>query len=152
MEGPRQLISPFVDVMWSFISATGNPMLDHHRRSVAFISFLTLFAFLATSPDTALAQSSSGAVPANAHAKSYGSGWECDQGFHENSGSCEAVILPANAFPTGNSYDRGWDCSHGFQERDNTCVIVTVPAHAYLDASGGWWACNRGYREGRKGL
>jgi len=47
-------------------------------------------------PGLVLAQSQkvAAAVPANAHAKSFGSGWECKQGFRESDGACNAVLCP----------------------------------------------------------
>jgi hypothetical protein len=104
-------------------------------------------ALLTIIPSLAFAQGTPGEMPKNAHANSYGSGWECDRGYREISGACTAVKVPANAYATNRSYGRGWECDHGYREVNERCVAVKVPQNGYLDASGDRWKCNRGYRE-----
>lgn len=83
----------------------------------------------------------------NAHLKGYGSGWECDFGYRERDGLCDAIAVPQNAYVNGRSFGQGWDCNHGYQLREVTCDPVLVPENAYLDASGDGWDCHRGYRK-----
>jgi len=108
---------------------------------------LILLAVLAAAPGVVLAQGGSGAIPANARAKSYGSGWECKRGYREVDGACAAVKVPANAYPTNKSYGRGWTCERGYREVDGACTAIKVPSHAYLDSFGDRWNCERGYRK-----
>ncbi len=60
------------------------------------------------------AQASS--APDNAHARSYGDGWECDRTFRRDGAACVPVVVPANAHlnRTGNKNfqrSRGNACS-----------------------------------------
>ena len=61
-------------------------------------SLLLLMAFAIAVPLDASAQGRE-SIPDNAHRKSYGHGWECNDGFRETSGACVAVQVPANARP-----------------------------------------------------
>lgn len=94
-------------------------------------------------------QSDSSLIPENAHAETYGSGWECDRGYAETDGACTPIQVPANAYLTNSSYGRGWDCKRGFRENRSTCIPFEVPANAYLNASGNGWKCHRGYQNAR---
>ena len=108
-------------------------------------AFVCLFLF---SPTTSYSQPDDEKIPSNAHARSYGSGWECDPSFRRDRNGCTAVIVPENAYPTGRSYGSGWDCLHGYQDNGGkTCIEVTVPDGAYLDPSGERWKCQRGYKK-----
>ncbi len=92
-------------------------------------------------------QSGAASVPENAHAKTYGEGWECDLSYRLVRGQCVAIAVPENGYPTNQSYGVGWECQHGFQEANgNTCVEVSVPEGGYLDPSGEQWKCLRGFR------
>lgn len=71
-------------------------------------------------------------VPANAQASTYGPGWECDAGFRETDGACNAIVLPANAYPTNRSYGPGWECNRGYTEAGNACEKIEIPENAYL--------------------
>jgi hypothetical protein len=113
------------------------------RHRSLLIHPLILLAFLATRPGVAFTQDGAAEIPENAHAKSYGSGWECDQGYRDFNGACEAVQVPANAYSTSlsASYGRGWECDHGYRAADEACVAVKVPENGYLAASAygpGW--------------
>lgn len=112
----------------------------------AFLCLL-LPAILAVSVVAGPASAGMGEVPANASAKRFGSGWECDRGFRESKGACVEISVPANAFATKTSYGRGWECRHGFREIREACEAIPVPDNAYLDASGLRWNCKRGFRE-----
>jgi len=124
-----------------------------HILILALVSLLVSSVAIAESSERepsrrfASAGATSGTIemPENAHAKSYRSGWDCDLGFREANGVCEAVMVPANAFPSKSSYGRGWDCSHGYLKTDEVCVAVKVPENAHLAASGNRWDCGRGY-------
>lgn len=106
-----------------------------------------IFALLAFATPS-FAQSGVGPMPENAHAKSYGEGWECDLSYRLAGNQCVAVIVPENAYATNRSYGAGWECHHGFRDvNGDTCVEVTIPSGGYLDASGQQWKCLRGFRK-----
>jgi hypothetical protein len=63
------------------------------------LHFLILLALLATAPGVVFAQVASIGMPENSHARSYGSGWECDRGYRAVDEACVAVKVPANAYP-----------------------------------------------------
>jgi hypothetical protein len=86
-------------------------------------------------------------IPANAHAKSYGSGWECDLGFREANGKCAVVQVPANAYRIASSYGRGWECSRGYRRSGAACEAIKIPVNAFLNSYGNNWRCERGYRK-----
>jgi hypothetical protein len=52
-------------------------------------------------------------TPNNSTSKNYGRGWDCDIGYRESDGSCNAVDVPDNAYATGKSYGSGWECLRG---------------------------------------
>lgn len=108
--------------------------MSRMRRPRAIsIHALFVLALLAAAPGVVFAQGGSVGMPDNAHAKSYGSGWECDQGYREAQGTCATVKVPAtNAF-----YGRG------YRAVKETCAAVKVPENAHLDYSGNGWECNR---------
>ena len=123
------------------------PRLSRPRRQPALIArALVLLALLATAPGFAFAQSTSVLAPENSHAKSYGSGWQCDQGYRESDGACAAIKVPVNAYLTNVSYGRGWECDYGHLLVIGACEPVKVPSNAFLNPSGKRWECNRGYR------
>lgn len=111
------------------------------RQAVARALSLLLCLFLL--PTSALAQGAVADIPAHAHAKSYGIGWECDWGYRAVEGSCEAITIPARAHldPFGGR----WNCDRGYRDIDEGCVPVEVPPHAFLNSSGHGWQCDRGY-------
>ena len=78
---------------------------------------LMISAFAPTaSPSFAQARS----APDNAHARSYGDGWECARTFRREGTACVPVVVPANAHlnRTGNR----WACNKNFQRsRGNAC-------------------------------
>ncbi len=116
------------------------------RPRAISIHGLIFLALLAAAPGTVFAQAGSIAMPENARAKAYGSGWECDLGYRKINEACAPIKVPANAYPTSTSYGRGWECGRGYREVDETCAAVKVPANAYLSASGDGWEFGRGYR------
>jgi hypothetical protein len=95
------------------------------------------------------AQGVEATLPANASAKNYGSGWDCDKGYRKNAGTCSAVSLPANGYLTESATGSGWTCARGYRAVADACAAIVVPENAYLTArtydSG--WECERGYRE-----
>jgi hypothetical protein len=113
------------------------------------IHCLILLALLAAVPGLVLAQNGNDMVPENAHAKSYGDGWECDRGYREVDKVCVAIKVPANAYPTNTSYGRGWECIRGYLEVDEACAAIKVPPNAYVSSSGDSWS---GVSGGRQGL
>ncbi len=96
-------------------------------------------------PTLSLAQSDGGDIPPNAHARGYGSGWDCDKSYRVNGKKCIAIVVPENAYPTNRPYGAGWKCNHGFKQVDEaSCLQVVVPRGGYLSASGENWECLRG--------
>lgn len=93
------------------------------------------------------AQDGSGAVPDDATARRYGSGWDCDVGFQVKAGACIRTEIPENAFATGKSYGSGWACRRGYEEDGGACRAIPIPENAYLHYSGYGWQCERGYRK-----
>ena len=85
-------------------------------------------------------------IPANAHSKSFGGGWNCDLGYRRANGGCKGIVVPENAYPTSKSYGRGWECKHGHTESAEGCTPIQVPKNAYLTPTGARWACDRGFR------
>lgn len=122
------------------------PMISVRQLDDLLIRVLTLSATVLSLSGNAFAQESPLQVPANATARQYGSGWDCDQGYREREGTCAVVGLPANAFPTNYSFGPGWECSHGYRSTEDSCAAIAVPSNGYLDDSGDSWKCNRGYR------
>lgn len=104
--------------------------------------FLSLWI---TAPSLVSAKSASNDLPENATAKSYGEGWNCNQGYRERKGACFAVRVPANAYPTNKTYGKGWECKRGFREAVNACEQIKVPQNGYLDYTGIKVKCDRGY-------
>lgn len=120
------------------------------RRPHATMFLLTtsLLSLLASS-GAAFSQTAERPMPTKAHAKPYGTGWQCDFGHLERNGSCVPIQTPANAHLTELSFGRGWECDRGYRVSGDLCTKVEVPANAYLtDSPNGTrgWACNRGYR------
>lgn len=118
-------------------------------RSGLFAFALAAMSASALFVGTALGQGAAGPLPDNAHAETYGNGWECNHGFSETDGTCAPIQLPANAYLTSLSYGRGWDCKRGFREIRRTCDAFEIPANAFLNAAGNGWKCHRGYQNSR---
>ncbi len=121
---------------------------------VATICVTLLVAAIALGSASAQTTSSRGPtekIPANAHARNFGGGWECDRGFREDAGRCQAVAIPESAYGTGVSYGRGWECRRGFRENRGACTAIAVPENAYLDSLGDGWNCQRGFRKTGEG-
>ena len=51
------------------------------------------------------------------------------------------------ALPSSPSAELGQMCKRGYENQLGVCVAIKIPPHAYLDASGDFWECMRGYRE-----
>ena len=124
--------------------------MDHKIPGRTFVSNLSntvgSFFVLMLLAVPGFAQSTAAAIPENASAKRYGTGWECDLGFRQSEENCAAIIVPENAYSTNRSYGLGWECFHGFRIKDEVeCSLVDVPEGGYLDPSGERWRCLRGY-------
>ena len=119
------------------------------RRRIGAIGAALLLSMLAIGPRVALAGSGSAAIPRNAHANSYGPGWQCDNGHRQVGSSCVAIEAPAHSYPVDASFGRGWQCRYGYRAIEEACVAIKVPANGYLadDTDGRGWACKRGYRQ-----
>jgi hypothetical protein len=87
---------------------------------------LVCLAIFAVPLEPALAQEVKGALPANATAKTYGIGWDCDRGFVKNGESCIAVTTPANAYLTDSNYGIGWACRYGYKKNDQWLISVLL--------------------------
>src|SRR5687767_10951735 len=110
------------------------------RAPLLTASLLSLFLAPGVS-----AQNSADVAPANAHARPYGTGWQCDFGYRQTSGLCAAIELPANAHVAGFSLGLGWECDRGYRHSGALCAKVDVPANAYsTDSSRGrrGWECD----------
>ena len=112
-------------------------------RSVLIAAVLALVVLL---PPVS-ASAGTGDLPANATARTWGEGWDCQRGFLESRGSCSEIRVPDNAFLNDRSYGKGWSCHRGYREVDGKCIEIAVPDNGYvLDGSyGDGWACERGY-------
>ena len=67
-------------------------------RSV-FILFFIVVQLLAV---FLLADESLNVIPENAESKRYGSGWKCIDGYIKQDNVCELIVIPENAYATGN--------------------------------------------------
>jgi len=83
----------------------------HHQTST-FSCATLLAAFLAITTGAvardASKQDSAKAVPTNARANQFGSGWECKPGFRQEGAACAAIKLPENAYLSDDSFGPGW--------------------------------------------
>jgi membrane protease subunit HflC len=142
VEEIRGLADAKATEIWKGSMNTRRPKFD------VFAYALICLAAFAVPAELALAQEGKGALPSNATAKTYGSGWECDRGYRKNAGSCIAVTLPVNAYLTDSNHGVGWACQHGFKQNDVNCLPVALPANAFLSGrSGDRWSCGRGFRQ-----
>lgn len=115
-------------------------------RRAAIGLFLAVLGALMLFSLPSFSQSAETPIPENAHARSYGKGWECDQSYRAQGDVCVAIIVPDNAYPTNRSYGSGWECQHGYNEVNGAeCAKVVVPDGGFLDPSGERWQCLRGY-------
>lgn len=119
-------------------------VLGRLQRTRTMPAYILIF-LLAIVPSLVFAKGVTNDVPENATAKSYGNGWNCNQGYRESKGACAAVKVPANAYPTNKTYGQGWECKRGFREVNNNCNHIKVPKNGYLDYSGIKVKCDRGY-------
>ena len=101
-------------------------------RPISVIFFIATLAFFTL---ITAASAGSGAVPANATARSWGYGWECQTGYIEDGDVCQAINKPANAVLSGSSFGKGWSCLRGFREDGDQCKKVAVPSNAFLKES-----------------
>ena len=86
-------------------------------------------------------------IPANATAKSYGSGWKCNERYKKVKDACVFLTIPDDAYATSNTYDKGWKCNYGYAESDGKCEIFVIPENAFLNSYGTRWLCNRGFKK-----
>ena len=124
------------------------------RHQTSTFSCATLLAaFLAITTGAvardASKQDSSKAVPANARANQFGSGWECKPGFRQEGVACAAIKLPENAYLSDDSFGPGWACKREYKSVGNGCVAVKLPQNAYFPDSSysNDWECERGFRQ-----
>lgn len=121
---------------------------DTNSQTVLALLVLAIMSLLILGTPS-LAQTEIAPIPENAHAKSFGDGWECDPSFRVVDDRCAAIVVPDNAYPTNRTYGTGWNCLHGFNESGDaaSCIEIVVPAGGYLDQSGRKWRCLRGYNK-----
>ena len=98
-------------------------------------------------PGQALAQATTGQIPANAEPRSYGDGWRCNPGYRESNDACAAIEIPENGCATISSFGTGWERSYGFKESNGSCIESELPANAHVDYSGNGWDCNEPYKK-----
>lgn len=86
-------------------------------------------------------------VPENAYLRSSGFDWECHRGYRQYRDTCVSVIVPDNAFLSGETSGRGWECERGFTASDGKCIPISVPKNGYLTNKdyGPEWQCERGF-------
>ena len=82
-------------------------------------ALISLMVF-AGATESAKAQGVAGAIPANASAKTYGSGWECGHGYRKTQATCVAVQLPENAHLDFSGND--WECNKPYSKRMQACT------------------------------
>ena len=75
-----------------------------------------------------------------------GSPWTCERGYFERDDTCEAVVVPENAYFDDASYALGWKCDRGFAESDGGCTEIDLPDNAHLDRTGNRWECHRNFQ------
>ena len=122
------------------------------RHRTLLIHPLILLALQSAAAAVALAQGDSAEIPENAHANSYGSGWQCDYGYRAVDEACVAVKVPENGYlAAASAYGPGWQCDRGYRAVDEACVAVTVPENAHIDLFGNGWECNPPYRKQQDG-
>jgi hypothetical protein len=91
--------------------------MNSTRSKLGVFEYALLYlAVFALPAELALAQEAKGVIPANATAKTYGNGWECDRGYRKIDSACVVVTLPENAYLTDSSYGSGWTCKHGYKK------------------------------------
>ncbi|MBT3361120.1 MAG: hypothetical protein HN403_15980 [Rhodospirillales bacterium] len=95
--------------------------MNKMRRIIAIsLCSMLLTALRATAPGVVFAESASVRIPENATAKSYGGGWECNQGYREADGACVAIKVPENAHLDYSGND--WECNRPYRKRRDKCV------------------------------
>ncbi len=126
------------------------PVQGGARKMLGILMLATagLLIFTAQAFAQSSAQIPVPSIPENAHARSFGEGWDCDISFRIVEEQCVAIVIPANAYATDRSYGAGWECVHGYTEaEDGVCMELAVPENAYLEASGKSWVCKRSFRK-----
>ena len=77
------------------------------------------------------AQGAAVAIPENARAQSYGSGWACNRGYREDKGRCVAIRLPANAYATETMKDPRYPLSLSLRvitvSLETTKLVASLP-------------------------
>lgn len=98
------------------------------RRALPIpISYTLLVLSLLFFSGAALSQDAAVAVPDHAAPIEYGKGWECNQGYRDAGNSCDAIVVPENAYPTYAMYGTGWKCERGYRATADTCTAIKVP-------------------------
>lgn len=120
--------------------------IELRRRHVS-LARLFLASFLIVASGIVSSQTGTSALPNNAYASRFGSGWEwgCDRGFMKRTDACVSVEVPANGYL--DTRGNGWKCERGFRPENSTCVALMMPTNAYLDYSGNEWRCTEGFRK-----
>jgi hypothetical protein len=94
--------------------------MDGSKTPGSITRWLVLLLLLSVVPGVAAAEATLAKAPANAHAKKFGSGWDCDRGFRSTVDSCEALELPANAHIGYSGND--WTCDPGYRRQGDGCT------------------------------
>jgi hypothetical protein len=122
--------------------------MSHIQQSCSMSALLLVLIIISVlAPGAARAYDGSTKIPENAHAKSYGGGWECNYGYKEENNTCRPIKIPDHAYL--NSYGSRWECNRGYRSSGRACVAIKVPANGYLDDAsyGPGWRCERGFRQ-----
>ncbi|OQK18199.1 hypothetical protein AU255_10285 [Methyloprofundus sedimenti] len=114
------------------------------------VQLLILLMLTTSIPSLVFAKVNNEVMPENAHAQTYGSGWECKSGYQQNGNICDAIKVPDNAYLTNSPFGDGWKCNRGYRKDDKICVVIMIPAHAYLNSNGYDWQCDRGFKSQNK--
>ncbi len=88
-------------------------------------------------------------VPEGGYLDPSGERWHCLRGYIKVDDTCQAIVLPTNAYLVDASYGSTWNCERGFEATGDQCAAIAVPANAYLNGSGYGqpWTCVRGFFE-----
>lgn len=122
--------------------------MANYRRSLGRLLQVLAVAAIAFPAVSMAADAPLSVIPENAHKESFGSGWQCDDGYRENKTACEPIVFPEYSYSTNRSYGKGWECLRGYDAiGEERCEKIDVPENGYLSAHGNRWRCLRGFVE-----
>jgi hypothetical protein len=89
-------------------------------------------------------------IPEHGFLDPSGERWHCMRKFRKIGNTCQAIVLPANAYLTNNTYGAAWKCERGYAATGTGCTTIAIPENAHLDRSGNRWECDRNFQKSRK--